>query len=81
MIPVINNNNILQVEENTAQSMKMLVEIDTVKSRMQDASRALQVRFTYQSIKIQGAHVLNVQAFRIELEFRNDGFCGVKPSC
>lgn len=30
------------VEENTAQSMKMLVEIDTVKSRMQDASRALQ---------------------------------------
>lgn len=30
------------VEENTAQSMKMLMEIDTVKSRMQDASRALQ---------------------------------------
>ncbi|XP_058958542.2 conserved oligomeric Golgi complex subunit 7-like [Pocillopora verrucosa] len=29
------------VEENTAQSMKMLMEIDTVKSRMQDASRAL----------------------------------------
>ena len=53
MIPVINNNNILQVEENTAQSMKMLVEIDTVKSRMHDASRALQVRCTYQSIKIQ----------------------------
>lgn len=48
MIPVINNNNILQVEENTAQSMKMLVEIDTVKSRMQDASRALQVHCTYQ---------------------------------
>ena len=53
MIPVINDNNILQVEENTAQSMKMLVEIDTVKSRMQDASRALQVLCTYQSIKIQ----------------------------
>ena len=48
MIPIINNNNILQVEENTAQSMKMLVEIDTVKSRMQDASRALQVHCTYQ---------------------------------
>ena len=48
MIPVINNNNILQVEENTAQSMKMLVEIDTVKSRMRDASRALQVHCTYQ---------------------------------
>jgi len=29
------------VEENTAQSMKMLMEIDTVKTRMQDASRAL----------------------------------------
>ena len=28
--------------------MKMLVEIDTVKSRMQDASRALQVHCTYQ---------------------------------
>ena len=48
MIPVINSNNVLQVEENTAQSMKMLVEIDTVKSRMQDASRALQVYCTYQ---------------------------------
>lgn len=30
------------VEETTAQSMKMLMELDTVKSRMQDASRALQ---------------------------------------
>lgn len=47
-VPIINNNNILQVEENTAQSMKMLVEIDTVKSRMQDASRALQVHCIYQ---------------------------------
>ena len=33
-----------KVEENTAQSMKMLMEIDTVKTRMQDASRALKVQ-------------------------------------
>ena len=32
-----------QVEENTSQSMKMLMELDTVKSRMQAASSALQV--------------------------------------
>jgi len=35
------------VEENTAQSMKMLMEIDTVKTRMQDASRALKVQCIY----------------------------------
>lgn len=34
-----------KVEENTAQSMKMLMEIDTVKTRMQDASRALKVHW------------------------------------
>lgn len=45
-VPVVLNSQVtitFKVEENTAQSMKMLMEIDTVKTRMQDASRALKV--------------------------------------
>ena len=40
----------LQVEENTATSMKKLIEIDSVKVRMQDSCNALQVRKEQQII-------------------------------
>ena len=36
---------LLQVEQDTAQSMQMLLKIDNIKSRMKDASDALRVFF------------------------------------
>ena len=43
LLSLLSNCTFTQVEQDTAQSMQILLQLDNIKSRMQDASDALQV--------------------------------------